>query len=65
MFIQMKGQGIFQGEIIRNKRKYMDGILKIFSRTAGPISTKLGKKHSWKKGIQGPSPLPRGDKNEI
>ena len=41
-----------------------------FSRTAGPISTKLGTKHSWVKGIQvcpneGPRPFPRGDNYEI
>ena len=41
--------------------------LKIFfSRTAGPISTKLGTNHLWVKGIQvcsieGPCPFPRGD----
>ena len=39
-------------------------------RTTGPISTKLGIKHPWVKGIQvcsndGPRPLPRGDNYEI
>ena len=42
----------------------------IFSRTTGPISTKLGTKHPWVKGIQvcsneGPHPFPRGDNYEI
>jgi hypothetical protein len=37
-----------------------------FSRTSRPISIKLGKNHSWVKGIlncsnKGPSPLKRGD----
>ena len=41
-----------------------------FSRTNEPISTKLGTKHPWVKGIQvcsneGPRPFPRGDNNEI
>ena len=41
-----------------------------FSRTTKPISTKLGTKHSWVKGIQvwsneGPRPFPRGDNCEI
>ena len=41
-----------------------------FSRTTGPISTKLGTKHPWVKGIQvcsneGPRPFPRGDDYEI
>ena len=41
-----------------------------FSRTTGPISTKLGTKHPWVKGIQvcsneGPRPFPRGDNYEI
>ena len=44
--------------------------LKIFSRTTGPISTKLGTKHPWVKEIQvcsneGPRPFPRGDNYEI
>ena len=41
-----------------------------FSKTAGPISTKLGTKHPWVKGIQvcaneGPRPFPRGDNYKI
>ena len=41
-----------------------------FSRTTGPISTKLDTKHPWVKGIQvcsdeGPRPFPRGDNSEI
>ena len=41
-----------------------------FSRTTGPISTKLCTKHPWVKGIQvcsneGPRPFPRGDNYEI
>ena len=41
-----------------------------FSRTTGPISTKLGTKHPWMKWIQvcsneGPCPFPRGDNYEI
>ena len=41
-----------------------------FSRTTGPILTKLGTMHLWVKGIQiyineGPSPFPRGDYYEI
>ena len=45
--------------------------LKIFfSRTTEPISTKLGTKHPWVKGIQvcsneGPRPFTRGDNYEI
>ena len=45
--------------------------LKIFiSRTARPISTKLGTKHPWVMGIQfysneGPRPFPRGDNYKI
>ena len=42
----------------------------IFSRTTGSISTKLGTKHPWVKGIQvcsneGPHPFPREDNYEI
>ena len=42
---------------------------KIFSRTTEPISTKLGTKHPWVKGIQvysngGPRPFPRRDNYE-
>ena len=43
---------------------------KIFSRTTGPISTKLSTKHPWMKGIQvssneGHCPFPKGDNYEI
>ena len=43
---------------------------KLFSRTTGPILTKLGTKYRWMKGIQvcskkGPRLLPRGDNYEI
>ena len=41
-----------------------------FFRTTGPISTKLGTRHPWVKGIQvcsneGLRPFPRGDNNKI
>ena len=50
---------------ITNERKYWNLTLS-FSRTTRPVSTKLGLKHPWVKGIQvssneGPCPLPRGD----
>ena len=42
----------------------------LFSRTSGPISTKLGTKHPWVKGIyvganEGPCPFPRADYYKI
>ena len=64
----MKGPANFQGEIIT---KLHWQILKIFfSRTTGPISTKLGTNHLWGKGIQvctneGPCPFPREDNYHI
>ena len=62
-FVQMKDHALFQGEII-TKIHWRN--LKIFLRTTGPISTKLGTKHPWVKGIQvrtneGPRPFQRGD----
>ena len=46
----MKGHTLFQGEIIV-KISYQH--LEIFfPRTTGPISTKLGTKHPWAKGVQ-------------
>ena len=70
-FVQMKGHAPFQrgdnSEIVNIHWK----LLKIFfSRTSGPISTKLGTEHSWVKGIQvcssqGPCPSPRGDNSKI
>jgi hypothetical protein len=41
----------------------------VFSRTIGPILTRLGTNYSWVKGIQicskeGDSPFPRGDNSE-
>ena len=43
----MKGPALFQGEIITKKRKYIDEIKQILSRTTGPISTKLGTMRHW------------------
>ena len=45
-------------------------IKNLFSRTTGPISTKLDTMHPWVKGIQvcsneGPHPFPGGDNYEI
>ena len=45
------------------------GHLKIFYRTTGPILTRLGINHPWRKGIQvssneGDCPSPRGDNCE-
>jgi hypothetical protein len=44
-------------------------IFDFFSRTTGPILTRLGTNHPWEKGIQvsskeGDSPSPRGDNSE-
>ena len=52
------------------KWKYIDDILKVFSKTTGPISTKLETKHPRVKGIQifqneGPHLFPRGDNCEM
>ena len=62
----MKGPFPFQGEIITKKRKLQI----FFSRTTEPISTKLGTKYPWVKGIhvcsnEWPLPFPRGDNYEI
>ena len=70
-FVQMKGPVLFQGEIIREQRKYIHKIKKIFfSRTSVPISTKLCTKHPWVKGIknssnEGPHPFPKGENYEL
>ena len=75
-FIKTKGHTFFQGEIITEKQKYIADKIQnskiFFSRTTGPILTKLGTKHPWKKGIQicsssngGPHPFPKGDNYEI
>ena len=53
------------------KVNFYSKYLKIFfSRTTGPISTQLGTKHPWMKGIQvysneGARPSPRGDNRKI
>ena len=47
-FVQMKGHVLYKGEIKINWQL----LKKIFSRTTGPILTKLGKKHPWVKMIQ-------------
>jgi hypothetical protein len=66
----MKGRVRFKGEIIKKYIKMGRGHLKIvFSRITGPIFTRLGTNHPWRKGIQfcsneGDSPSPRGDNSE-
>ena len=70
-FVQMKGLALFQREIITKiAKKHWRNSKIFFSRTTEPISTKLGTKHPWVKGIQvcsneGPRPFPRGDNYEI
>ena len=62
-FVQMKRPALFQGETITKLVKIHYRHLKILvSRTTVPISTKLGTKHPWVKGIQvssneGPPPI--------
>jgi hypothetical protein len=53
MFVQIKGQVIFKGEIITKMHKKMGwGHLKIFSRTTVPILTRLGKNHPSVRGFR-------------
>jgi hypothetical protein len=65
-----KGPGPLQRGDNHKNAKIGWGHLKIFSRTTGPISTKLGRKHPWiLKGIQNCTnddnqPFPRGDNSE-
>ena len=51
-FVQMKGPALFQGGDNYEKGKIHWRNLKIYFRTAGPISTKFGAKHPLVKGIQ-------------
>ena len=65
----MKGSTLFKGEIITKVKLYWRNLKFLFSRTAGPISSKLGTNYSWLKGIQvysneGPHLFPRGDNYE-
>ena len=65
-FVQMKGHTLFQWEI----KIHWQNLKIFFSRTAWPISTKLGTKHPWVLGIQvwpneGQHPFPRVDNYEI
>jgi hypothetical protein len=64
--IQIKGQVLFKGEIITKIQKIGWCHLKIFfSRTTGPILTRLGTKHPLAKGIQNctmkDNPFPQGE----
>ena len=45
LFIQMKDDVLFKGEIITKIVEIYLPSLKIFFRTIGPLSTKLGTKH--------------------
>ena len=56
--------------VVRRRCCCIFHIFIFFSRTSGQISTKLGTKHPYVKGIQvcsneEPRPLPRGDNYEI
>jgi hypothetical protein len=65
-----KGPGPLQRGVNHKNIKMEWGHLKIFfSRTIGPILTRLGTNHPWVKGIQdctkeGDSPPPRGDNSK-
>ena len=48
----MKGPALFQGEIISNSENTLTKFKNFFSRTTEPISTNLGTKHPWVRGIQ-------------
>ena len=66
-FVQKKGQTLLQMAKWRNSKFLFK---KVFSRTIGPISTKLGTKHSSGEGLkvcsnERPRPSPRGDNSEI
>jgi hypothetical protein len=66
-FIHIKGQVLFKRDIIT---KMGWGHLKIFfSRTIGPILTRLGTNYPWVKGVcmwskEGNSPFPRGNNSQ-
>ena len=69
-FAHMKDYVLFQGEIIAKMWNSIENIqIFFFSRTIGPISTKIGTKHLWIKGIlvysyEGPCPFPRGENSK-
>ena len=59
-----------ENNIVKMLEKHLPSLKISFFRTTGPVSTKLGTKHPWVKGIQvcsneGPSPFPRGDNYQI
>jgi hypothetical protein len=64
--IQVSSNTLQRGDNHKNVKMGW-GHLKIFSRTTGPILTRLGTNHPWVKGIQdhsskeGDSHSPRGD----
>jgi hypothetical protein len=65
-----KGPGPLQrGDNNKNVKMGWGHLKILFSRTTGPILTRLGTNQSWLKGIQdfskdGDSPSPRGDNSE-
>ena len=64
------GDVSFSVKNFRVGRKNPNKQIIFFSRTTGPLSTKLGTKYPWMKGIQvcsrkGPRLFPRGDNYEI
>jgi hypothetical protein len=71
MFVQVKGQlsPLQRGDNYKSV-KIGWSLLKIFSRTTGPILTKLGTNHPWEEGFKiiqtnkGYCPSPRGDKSK-
>jgi hypothetical protein len=65
-----KGQGPLQrGDNNKNVKMGWDHLKILFSRTTGPILTRLGTNHPWRERIEvslkeGDSPSPRGDNSE-
>jgi hypothetical protein len=65
-----KGSGPLQrGDNHKNVKMGLGHLKIIFSRTTGPILTRLGTHHPWRERIQvslkeGDSPSPRGDNSE-
>ena len=70
-FSKERPNPLLKGRLQQYSENTLTRFLKIFfSRTTEPISTKLGTKHPWVKGIQvcsneRPHPFPSGDNYEL
>lgn len=63
MFVELKVYALFDGEMIEKLSNYFENVSKPFPKTIRSISTRLGAKYTYEKGIHRGTNT--GDKSKI